>query len=105
MANHDDQPSPTAKPRRPVAVALRHDPLDGPGVPSVLATGRGKLAERILDIAFAAGVKVREDADLAEVLSALDVGADVPIEAFATVAEILAYVYRANRELAPEDWP
>ena len=39
---------------------------------------------------------MREDADLAEVLTAIDVDSEIPIEAFAAVAEILSYVYRAN---------
>lgn len=50
----------------------------------------------MLDIAFAHGVKVREDADLVEILAALDVDSDIPVEALAAVAEILSYVYRAT---------
>ena len=61
-----------------------------------VAGGRGSVAEQILQIAFAQGVKVREDADLAELLSAIDIDSEIPIEAFAAVAEILTYVYRAN---------
>lgn len=107
MVNDDDEdkPKPAEDSRRSIAVALRHEPEVGRGIPEVVASGRGKLAEQILDIAFAAGVRVREDADLAEVLAALDVGEDIPIEAFATVAEILAYVYRANRLLIDEPPP
>jgi flagellar biosynthesis protein len=70
--------------------------------PKVSATGRGFVAEQILEIAFARGIKVREDADLVQVLAALDVDSDIPTEAFAAVAEILAYVYRANGQLPPE---
>ncbi len=78
-----------------VAVALSHDrPTDR--APKVVAGGRGRVAEQILQIAFANGVKVREDADLAELLSAIDVDDDIPLEAFAAVAEILVYVYQAN---------
>jgi len=78
-----------------VAVALKYD--DGTEfAPKVVAGGRGGVAEQILQIAFAQGVKVREDADLAEMLSAIDIDSEIPLEAFAAVAEILAYVYRAN---------
>jgi flagellar biosynthesis protein len=70
--------------------------------PRVLASGRGAVAEQILRIAFDRGVKVREDADLAEILAALDVDSLIPLEAFAAVAEILSYVYRAEgRGAAP----
>ena len=78
---------------RDKAIALDFDPRD-PSVPTVLATGEGEVARQILAIAFEHGVKVREDADLIEVLSALDVGDEIPIIAFAAVAEILSHVYR-----------
>ncbi len=65
----------TAKRPLPVAVALHHAP-NAPAAPRVVASGRGFAAERILELAFANGIKVREDADL---------------------AEILAYIYRANQ--------
>ncbi len=78
-----------------VAVALEYDP-DSEFAPKIVAGGRGAVAEQILQIAFAQGVKVREDSDLAEILSTIDVDSEIPLEAFAAVAEILTYVYRAN---------
>ena len=45
---------------------------------------------------------VREDADLAQILAAVELDAEVPIDALAAVAEILSYVYRANRTWAGE---
>ena len=53
-----------------------------------------RRAEQILQIAFDRGVKVRTDADLVELLAAVDVDSEVPLEALAAVAEILSYVYR-----------
>ncbi len=87
--------------RRTVAVALSYDGETDDG-PRVVATGQGAVAERILEIAFASGVKVRQDADLAQLLAAVDVDSMIPLEAFAAVDEILAYVYRANGRAAPE---
>lgn len=66
------------------------------GLPSIYASGKGYWAEQIIQLAFAHGIKVREDADLAQILSVLDVDSPIPPEAFAAVAEILAYVYQAN---------
>lgn len=83
-----------------IAVALSYKPEQGDAAPKVVATGRGELARSILDKAFASGVKVREDADLAQVLAAVDVDSLIPLEAFMAVAEILAYVYRANNQEA-----
>ena len=82
-----------------MAVALKYDP-ETQYAPKVVASGRGGIAEQILAIAFAKGIKVREDADLAELLSLIDIDSEIPIEAFVPVAEILAYIYRANG-----DWP
>ena len=41
----------------------------------MVASGRGWIAEKILEVAFAHGIKVREDADLAEILAAVDLDA------------------------------
>lgn len=75
------------------------------GRATIVAKGRGALAEQIVQRAFAAGVKVRRDADLAEILDAVDLDAEVPVEAITAVAEILNYLYRANRRIAdgPDD--
>ena len=54
--------------RRPLAVAIDNRPGQS-GAPRVVAKGRGALAEQILQIAFDRGVRVRSDADLAEILS------------------------------------
>ena len=86
------------KPRSPMAVALRYD-LDPSHVPKIVASGRGELAESILAAAFAAGVKVRKDADLTELLAAMELGEDIPAEAFVAVAEVLRYVFEANGKL------
>ena len=81
-----------------VAVALKQE--DGPKqTPTVIAGGRGRVAEQILEVAFSQGIKVREDADLAQMLSVVDVDSEIPLEAFATVAEILTYVYEANNAM------
>jgi flagellar biosynthesis protein len=83
-----------------VAVALSYEGVEDKA-PEIVASGKGAVAEQILQIAFAEGVRVREDADLAQVLSLMDVGEEIPVEAFATVAEILTYVYRANGQKMP----
>ena len=94
MSTSRSTPAPT-----PTAVALQYDRQQDK-VPRVVASGRGAIAERILELAFAHGVKVREDADLAEILMAVDVGQQIPLAAFAAVAEILFYIYRANERQA-----
>lgn len=92
-----NSPDAVSKGARKVAVALEHDRARD-RAPRITASGAGAVAEQILEIAFAQGVQVREDADLTEVLGALDVDSIVPTEVLAAVAEILSYVYRVNRE-------
>ena len=86
--------SPPEKPA--LAVALRYAPGEA-DAPRVVASGRGEIAERILALAFEHGIKVREDADLAQLLAAVEIGEQIPVAAFAAVAEILVYIYCANR--------
>lgn len=81
-----------------MAVALQYE-LDGSSLPRVAASGKGLMAEQIVALAFASGIKVREDADLAELLSAVDLDCEIPPEALIAVAEVLSYVYRANGRL------
>ena len=93
-----DNRSPDEKAKDAVAVALRYEATRDP-TPKVVAGGRGRIAKQILEIAFAHGIKVREDGDLAQLLTSIDIDSEIPIEAFAAVAEILTYVYRANGTL------
>lgn len=89
-------PNQPPKPQQ-VAVALHHDGTPG-SLPTIVASGRGKLAEQILELAFQNGIRVREDAGLAEILAQLDIDSDIPSEAVIAVAEILARVYAANQQ-------
>ena len=90
-------PPPTDRPA--LAVALQYD-SDKDNAPRVVASGRGHLADRIRELAAAHGIAVRPNADLAEILAAVEVGQQIPIAAFAAVAEILFDIYRANERQA-----
>lgn len=83
---------------RQKAVALSYTRGQDPA-PRVVAHGRGEVAERIIALAFSHGVKVREDADLVEILEPLDLDETIPLEAMTAVAEILAHVYLANNKM------
>jgi flagellar biosynthesis protein len=99
LTDEESPPSPPpASRKRQVAVALQYE-LGGPSLPRVSASGKGVIAEQIVALAFASGVKVREDADLAELLSAVELDCEIPPEALIAVAEILSYVYRENGRL------
>jgi flagellar biosynthesis protein len=87
--------------RPPVAVALRYE-RGSREAPRIIASGAGPIAERIIELARDHGIAVRENADLATMLSAFGVGEQIPVAAFAVVAEILFYVLKANSRLPAE---
>jgi flagellar biosynthesis protein len=109
MAKDDEigpkRPNWPAKERTKPALAVALDYKGHAGsrqTPRVAASGRGEVAEQIIALAFAKGIPVREDADLAEILSKVDVDSEIPIDALAAVAEILSYLYRYNRTAADQ---
>src|SRR5579862_2576917 len=63
--------------RRKVAVALSYE-LGGETLPKIVATGKGAIAERIVALAFANGVRVREDRELAQLLSTVELDSEIP---------------------------
>lgn len=83
------------------AIALRYA-ADSGRAPSVVATGRGAIAKRLVAIAAENGVPVYEDPDLAALLALVDFGDEIPAELFQAVAEVIAFVYRANGAMADE---
>lgn len=84
------------KPKK--ATALEYDPHTREGAPKVLASGVGSIAERILEIARQQGIPIHEDPDLAELLSRVDVGSEIPEELYLAVAEVLAFLYNTGHE-------
>ena len=80
-----------------IAIALKYDRAKE-DAPRVVATGKDRIAENIIALAKAHGIEIRKDEDLAEILSKLDVDSIIPLEAYASVAEILSYIYRKNTE-------
>ncbi|MBE5854404.1 MAG: EscU/YscU/HrcU family type III secretion system export apparatus switch protein [Lachnospiraceae bacterium] len=72
------------------AVALEYDPEDE--APKVVASGRGILAEKIIEKAKEADVPVHADDKLADTLSRLEIGEMIPPELYGVVAEVLVFV-------------
>lgn len=99
MREQVSRPTPSA-PSITKAAAIEYD-RGSDAAPRVTANGRGAIAEQILAIAFERGIKVRQDAELVEILSLLEVDSPIPLEAFAAVAEILAYIYQINEARKP----
>ena len=81
-------------------MALRYEP-ERDRAPKLVAKGQGYLAEKILELARQHHIPVREDKNLLQILSRLDLNQEIPAEVYKAVAEILAFIYRlSNRQLA-----
>ena len=80
------------------AVALKYKPPMNMA-PKVTAKGRGLIAERIIEEALKHDIPLKEDPDLIQILSLLDIGEEVPPSVYEVVSEILAFVYSLNNRL------
>lgn len=85
------------KERRQKAAALQYRHGQD-SAPKVIAKGKGKVAEKILETAKAYGIPIKEDRELVEVLSSLDLYQEIPPELYKAVAEILAFVYSLSKK-------
>ena len=85
----------TSRSRQKRAAALKYQPKSD-NAPKVIAKGKGKVAERIIEIAKEHNIYIHNDPDLIEVLYQLDLNEDIPSELYVVVAELLAFVYSLN---------
>ena len=77
------------------AVALSYEAEDV--APKILASGKGYVAEKIIEAAKEENVPVHKDEKLAATLSKLEIGDYIPKELYGVVAEILVYVDRMDK--------
>ncbi|MCY9659013.1 EscU/YscU/HrcU family type III secretion system export apparatus switch protein [Paenibacillus chondroitinus] len=87
------EPTPIKK-----AVALRYSP-EAQKAPTLIAKGKGHVAEAILQKAKDNGIPVQEDSSLVEVLSKLDLDQEIPPELYQLVAEVLSFIYRSDNRM------
>ncbi len=77
------------------AIALEYDPSEE--APRVIASGKGALAERILQKAKEEKVPIHKDDKLADTLARLEIGEMIPPELYEVVAEILVFVDQMDK--------
>ncbi len=95
MVEQKWKPEAFEQPKQPVskdktAVALAYEP--GDVAPKILATGKGEVAQKIIDKAKENDVPFYKDNKLADTLSKLEIGDAIPPELYEVVAEILVFV-------------
>ncbi len=81
--------------KQKVAIALEYNPEDQ--APTVIATGKGVLADKIITSAKDEDIPIYEDDKLAKTLSKLELGEMIPEELYGAVAEILVFVDRMDK--------
>ena len=84
--------------KKAIALKYRDTKQDAP---IVVAKGYGSIAEKIVEIAKKNGIHIHQDADMVEVLSKVDIGDRIPEHLYRAIAEILAFVYKLNKNYTP----
>jgi flagellar biosynthesis protein len=87
--------SPVTNQKPRTAIALSYEPNEA--APKVIASGKGYLADKIIERAKEADVPLHKDEKLADTLSKLQIGDTIPAELYEVVAEILVFVDKMDR--------
>ena len=66
--------------------------------PKVIAKGKGKIAENIIEKARENNIPIQEDPSLVEILGQLNLNDSIPEELYKAVSEVFAYIYQIDRE-------
>ena len=80
------------------AIALKYE-MGEEEAPKVIAKGKGEIAAQIIKAAKEHGIEIQEDANLTEILDAIEIDDFIPLEAYTAVAEILRAIYKKQGKL------
>ncbi|SOB92912.1 flagellar biosynthesis protein [Ureibacillus xyleni] len=86
---------------RKEAIALTYN-QEKNNSPKVVAKGKGKIADNILEQASLHNVPIYEDRNLVELLGNLDLNESIPEELYQAVAEVFAFIYKLDRRYSTE---
>jgi flagellar biosynthesis protein len=75
------------------AAALKYD-IEKDEAPTVIASGKGEIARKIIETAEKYNIPIKENQDIIDVLIRLNIGEKIPPELYQAVAEILSFIYR-----------
>jgi flagellar biosynthesis protein len=83
--------------QRLTAAAIRYDG-EKDNAPEVLAGGKGKIAEKIIELGRENGIPIYDDPVLASALAEVNPGEEIPPELYTLVAHVLSFVYRTYHQ-------
>lgn len=75
---------------------------DPAALPHLVASGTGRLAELIVQLAQEHDIPVQERQDLATILGSLPTSTTLPSESLGIIAEVISFLYHCNAEWAKE---
>ena len=79
------------KSKKKRAAALKYDP-DKDSAPVLSASGKGVIAEKIIEKAIEHDIPIKRNPPLAELLTAVPLGCEIPDDLYEAVAEILIQI-------------
>ena len=79
------------------AVALKYD-REKQGVPKVVASGKGEVANNIIKLAQEHDIFIKKDADLVELLSKIEINKEIPPKLYKAVAEVFSFIYKITND-------
>ena len=74
------------------ATALKYDG-SLQSAPKVTAQGSGQIAKNIIQIALENDIPIKEDPDMINILSQIELNQEIPEELYKAVAEIFSFIY------------
>lgn len=84
------------------AAALKYD-IGKDSAPKVTAKGKGNTALNIIKIAKENDIPIKEDPDLVELLSQIDLDREIPPNMYKAIAELFSYIYDISNKGLEKD--
>ena len=79
------------------AVALKYN-REKNGAPTVVAKGKGEVANNIIKLAQEHDIFIKKDADLVELLSKIEINKEIPPMLYKAVAEVFSFIYKMTND-------
>ncbi|MEA3405968.1 MAG: EscU/YscU/HrcU family type III secretion system export apparatus switch protein [Pseudomonadota bacterium] len=82
-----------------IAVSLQYE---GEGAPIVTAKGSGHIAQQIIETAKQYDIPIKQDSELVELLSQVELDQQIPELLYEAVAQVLVFAYQLNNKEIPK---
>ncbi len=82
-----------------IAVSLQYE---GEGAPVVTAKGTGLIAQQIIETAQQHNIPIKQDPQLTELLSQVELNQEIPELLYEAVAQVLVFAYQLTEKEIPK---